>query len=188
MIVGSIVISITQSIVVSSLWLMMLHKKEGKHFSRVHICANIICVLFSLQEHRTIPFADWTAAVILKTHWSTAARVGSSIQIPVRAAAGCQTSFAGRRRHGQIFGRFERRTWVHVDAVGLAVADGSGESVFAVATLTAPFTRIHNVLKINKSSCAMKDFFWGFYLVLNFKLIFSPYLLFLLSILNFTHD
>ena len=46
-----------------------------------------------------------------------------------------------------------------------------------------PSLLLHNSSLKNSKAGAMKDFFWVFYLVPNFKLIWSPYLLLVLSIL-----
>jgi len=119
----------------------------------------------------------------LKTERSAATRVRCSgdvaaADISVSGSVRRQSGFSGRRRQWKFFGNFTGRSGVHVDAVGLAVADGGRKSVLAVtvlavavlalAALAASFGGIHNVLKLNqeisltmetKTICLMYSYF-----------------------------
>jgi len=83
------------------------------------------------------------AARVLEAERSAAARVRRARNVPVRR----QTRLSGRGRQGDLVDGLPRRACVHVDAVRLWTADGSGKTVFAVAAVAASFPGIHNVLK-----------------------------------------
>ena len=86
------------------------------------------------------------AAGVLETQRPAAARVRRSRNVSVRGQAG----LSGRRRQRNLVDGFSGRAGVHVDAVGLGRADGSGEAVLAVAAVAATFRGIHNILKKEK--------------------------------------
>ncbi len=101
----------------------------------------------------------------MKTERSAATRVRCSgdvaaADISISDSVRRQSGFSGRRRQRKFFSNFTGRSGVHVDAVGLAVADRGRKAilavtvlaiaVFALAALAASFGRIHNVLKLNQ--------------------------------------